>query len=233
MPGQEEITAYHRSVTAEVKRALGVPTTIRSLDRRDWHHARPGTTLECELLPVDKKYCEIALRGREGRYHRVFVYPLNEEPTSFVGTFWVSWHESWCKQNPEEFALLNAGWTLFEGLSGNQDKNQVLRADWDQLPHKGSKHAGHPHWHFDHWLFISAEPAKVEVRPGLVEVATDTAFSTAKQASVGFIHLAMGAWNGDVGHPQCWQRTYQDDCQQLCDWCVKTLTYLKDQVGGC
>jgi hypothetical protein len=172
------------------------------------------------------------MRREGGQIHRVSVFPVSTPSSSYLGTFWISWHETWLKQNSTDYVLLNAGWTLFEGLPGDQDKVQVLRVDWDQLPHGGSKRAGHPHWHFDHELFISAKPDKVEVAPGLVEVTTDTAFAMARQASMGFIHLAMGAWNKGKDHPKCWQRTYQEDCQQLRDWCVKTLRYLKEQVGG-
>jgi hypothetical protein len=125
---------------------------------------------------------------------------------------------------------LSAGWTLFEGPPGNQDKDQVLRVDWDQLPRRGSKRAGQPHWHFDHELFIATEPDRAEVGPGLVEVNTAGASVTTKLGSIGSIHLAMGAWNTNAGHPECWQRSCNDDCRDLRDWCVKTLKYLKDQV---
>jgi hypothetical protein len=77
-------------------------------------------------------------------------------------------------------------------------------------------------------LFIPAESDT----PGLVKVSTDDTFAMAGGDSIGFVHLAMGVWNKGVDHPECRQRTYQDDCQQLRDWCVKTLKYLKEQVGG-
>lgn len=234
MPGRGEIGPYHNNVASDVKKILGELVTFRTSDDKDWHKIRDGCGVEFELAPSDLVKSEIAERKRreDGVTHRIYVFPLCSRSTSCVGTFWVSWYESWLKQNSNNFILLNAGWTMFEGLPGNQDKTQVLRVDWDQLPHRGSKCAGHPHWHFDHELFLTTEPDKVEVAPGLVEISKDDPFDMKRWTSVGFIHLAMGAWNKNTDHPECWQRTYEDDCQQLHDWCVKTLRYLKQQVAG-
>jgi len=230
MPGRGTIGAYHNDVASDMRRVLDARMTFHPTDQAEWYKVRDGCEVEFELVPVDTVKSEVARRMRreDGQIHRVSVFPLST-PSSFrLCTFWVSWHETWLKQDSTNYVLLNAGWTLFEGLRGNPDKAQVLRVDWDQLPHKGSQNAGHPHWHFDHELFIPAEPDT----PGLVEVSTDDAFAMARGASVGFVHLAMGAWNKGMDHPECWQRTYEDDCQQLRDWCTKTLRYLKEQVGG-
>jgi len=230
MPGRGEIEPYHNGVACEVRTVIDARVTFYTPDQVEWYKVRDGCEVEFELVPVDTVKSEVARRMRreDGQIHRVSVFPLST-PSSFrLCTFWVSWHETWLKQDSTNYVLLNAGWTLFEGLRGNPDKTQVLRVDWDQLPHKGSQNAGHPHWHFDHELFIPAEPDT----PGLVEVSTDDAFAMARGTSVGFVHLAMGAWNKGMDHPECWQRTYEDDCQQLRDWCTKTLRYLKEQVGG-
>lgn len=234
MPGKGTIGAYHNDVASDVRRVIDARMTFHPTDQAESYKVPEGGEVQFELVPVNSVESETAKRMRreDSKIKKVFVFPLCTPSSSCLGTFWVSWHEAWLKQNSKSFVLLNAGWTLFEGLPGNQDKTQVLRVDWDQLPRKGSKHAGHPHWHFDHELFIPSEPDKIKIAPGLVEVTTDTAFGMAKQASLGFIHLAMGAWNKDMDHPECWQRTYENDCQQLRDWCVKTLKYLKEQVGG-
>ncbi len=234
LPGIGQIDSYHNNVASAVKKILGEPVTFYPSNDEEWYKVHDGCGVEFDLVPVDPIKAESATRMRHegGQVHRVSVFPLSTPSSSYLGTFWVSWHETWLKQNSTNYVLLNAGWTLFEGLPGNQDKNQVLRVDWDQLPHKGSPRAGHPHWHFDDKLFIFAQPDKTEVASGLVEVNTPAASAMAKPLSVGFIHLAMGAWNEGEDHPKCWQRTYEDDCRQLRDWCVKTLMYLKEQVGG-
>lgn len=233
MPKRGDIGPYHNKIVADVKEILGERVTFHAPSGEKWYSARDGCGIEFDLISLDPVTSEPAMRTRreDSATHKVDVFPLSTPSSCYLGTFWVSWHESWLKQNSRDFDLVNAGWTLFEGPRGNLYKVQVLRVDWDQLPH-ARPYAGHPHWHFDHELFISGEPDKVAVPPGLVEVTTESAFTMAKQASVGFIHLAMGAWNERMDHPECWQRTYKHDCQQLRDWCIKTLRYLKDQVGG-
>jgi len=234
MPGRGQIAPYHNDVVAEINRILGETVTFFPPNSERWDMARYGSQVTFELVYQDTVISEHAMRMRreDSVSHRVSVFPLRTRYSPYAGTFWVSWHEAWQKKESTDFVLLSTGWTLFEGLAGNQDKIQVLRLDWDQRPHAGSYNAGHPHWHFDHELFISAEPDNIEVAPGLVQIATDTGTGMSRQASIGFVHLAMGAWNSDMDHPDCWQRTYEDDCRNLRDWCVKTLIYLKEQVGG-
>jgi len=223
MPGRGEIEPYHNGVASDVRTVIDARVTFRTPNKGEWYKVRDGCEVEFELLPVDTVKSEVARRMRR----RVFVFPLSKQSSFRLPLFWVSWHETWLKQDSTNYVLLNAGWTLFKGLRG-MDKTQVLRVDWDQLPHKGSQKAGHPHWHFDHELFIPTKPDT----PGLVEISTDDAFAMARGTSVGFVHLAMGAWNKEVDHPECWQRTYENDCRQLRDWCIKTLMYLKEQVGS-
>ena len=238
MPGRGEIETYHNEVASDIKPILGKFVTFYPPDDAPegtkWYKCHADSGVEFDLVPVDPTESEPATRMRRegGPIHRVSVFPLFGPSSPYLGMFWASWHENWWKQNTTNFVLVSAGWTLFEGLPGNQDKNQVLRADWDQLTDKRSKRAGHPHWHFDHELFISDEPDKIEVAPGLYQVATEGTTTMNKAISVGVIHLAMGAWDKDAVHPQCWQRDYEDNCQLLRDWCVKTLRYLKEQVGG-
>ncbi len=232
MPGRAEIGPYHNRVASDVRKILGEQVTFHASD--EWQRVRDGSRLEFELVPADPRKSSTAMRLRreDSKIHRVSVFPLSAPSSLRLGIFWVSWHEMWLKRNSANYILLNAGWTLFEGPLGDRDKKQVLRLDWDQLPDRGSPRAGHPHWHFDHELFLSAEPDRVEVEPGLVKVGTAGASAVTKAVSVGFIHLAMGAWNEGADHPQCWQRGYKEDCGQLRDWCRKTLTYLKEQVDG-
>jgi len=237
MLGSGEIRTYHNNVASDVRGILGKDVTFRALGTENWHKVPEGQEIAFELIPIDQRERETAFRGRgeDAMTQRVFVLPLCTRSHICAGIFWVSWHETWQKEKKKgsrKFILLNSGWTLFEGQPGDPRKGQILRVDWDQLPHKGSPQAGHPHWHFDDDVFISAEPPRVDLAPGLVRTGTDTAPGMPRKASMGFIHLAMGAWNKGMDHPGCWQRTYKGDCQQLRDWCWKTLKYLKEQVGG-
>jgi hypothetical protein len=232
MPGRGNITAYHNRLAADVRRRLGARVTFYPLDDTRWYKARDGSAVDFDLVPVDPLTSEVALRMRreDGSTRRVSVFPLTSNSSWCLGTFWGSWHETWRKQGIQTFILLNAGWTVFEGLPGTIDKTQVLRVEWDQLPHKGSRQAGQPHWHFDHEVFLSWGREKTEVAPGLVEVNGEQDASVSKITSIGSIHLAMGAWNKERDHPECWQRTYENDCEELRDWSAKTLMYMKEQV---
>ena len=232
MPGWGTIGTYHNNVASDVRAVLG--RRVQFYSDVSGRGIRQGAEVGFELMYENVVESERALRVRreDGRPHRVWVFRLCTQSSLRVGTFWVSWHETWRKENPTNFVLLSAGWTVFEGLPGSKEKVQVLRVDWDQLPHRGGKEAGHPHWHFDHEVFISAELAGVAVAPDLVEIPSDAESRMRRRTSVGSIHLAMGAWNGGMDHPQCWQRTYGCDCEQLRDWCVKTLRYLKEQIGS-
>lgn len=237
MLGSGEIGTYHNGVASDVRKVLGKDVTICALGEENWHKVPEGHKVEFELIPKNHLERETAMRGQgeDAAFQRVLVLPLCTRSSTCAGIFWVSWHETWQKENKKgskSFILLNSGWTLFEGLPGDPRKVQVLRVDWDQLPHKGSLRAGHPHWHFDDYLFLSGEPATVEIAPGLVRTGTDTAPEIPRKESMGFIHLAMGTWNEGEDHPKCWQRNYQEDCKQLRDWCIKTLKYLKEQVSG-
>ncbi len=234
MFGRGEIDAYHNDVISDVWEVLGKRVIFFPPGERKWHRVPADSQVGFELIAEDPLERETAERGRgeDTANQKVFVLPLCARSSACGGAFWVSWHETWRKKGSERFILLNSGWTLFEGQPGDPRKYQVLRADWDQLPHMGSLQAGHPHWHFDDELFISAGLATVEVAPGLFQTTTGTAPEMPKRTSMGFIHLAMGAWNRGMDHPGCWQRTYEDDCQQLRDWCKKTLKYLKEQVAG-
>jgi hypothetical protein len=233
MPGIGEIGPYHNNVASDVHRILDVRVTFFSPTQQKLNKIREGSQVLFDLVPQNPAKYEPATRMlREDRKtHKVFVFPLCTYSNSSENRFWISWHEAWLKQNSINFVLLNAGWTLFEGLPGDQEKNQVLRVDWDQLPHRGSERAGHPHWHFDHELFISDKPDRIEIAPDLVQVPSEEPFVMRRETSLGFIHLAMGAWYENKEHPECWQRTYNDDCRQLRNWCTKTLRYLKEQIG--
>ena len=221
----------HNKIAADLGPIFSRQLAFLPANTGEWHKARTGTELQFALVPAKGEIDESALRMMGGS-RRVSVFPLNLEATSRLGVFWASWHETWRKESQKTFLLLSAGWTVFVGPEGSRDKVQVLRAEWDQLPHKGSKEAGHPHWHFDHEVFLSVTGEMSEVAPALVEVTRDRAGVQAAATTISYIHLAMGAWNGREANPECWQRTYEGECGQLRDWCIKTLRYLKGQLDG-
>lgn len=234
MPGRGKIAACHNNVAKDLSGILDVPAEFRPRPT-NWSKVKVGTVIGFDLVPCEPTHNDIALRMAG----RVSVFPLTRDLAADVAMFWVSWDELWQKREGPAYHLLGAGWTLFKGFWGVPQKTQVLRAEWDQLPDKGSKNAGQPHWHVDQPLY-GRKAGEREIRPGLVEAPVETLArgwgqdeAGAESEAFGYVHLAMGAWDGSKEHPICWQRSYEQDCGKLEDWCVKTLKYLRDQMKQC
>lgn len=232
MPASSQIGPYHNYTASAMGKILNTSIKIGS-ETIEWTKVKRGSKIRFELFPNEGIKPVIALiqSHEDSSIHRVHVFPLNVIPKKCVGTFWVSWHELWSKEDDKNYNLLDAGWTLFEGVPENENITPILRVDWDQFPRKGSEHAGHPHWHVERDISMSNEQAKIKQGSDLIEVSMNGAY-TNRPISLGFIHLAMGAWNAKQEHPKCWQRNYEDDCKQLSDWCIKTLKYLNEQICG-
>lgn len=231
MPGKGKIAACHNNVATELSGILDVAAEFRPWPT-NWSKVKIGTEIGFDLVPCQPADNDTTLRTTR----RVSVFPLTREPAGDVDMFWVSWDELWQKREGPAYHLLGAGWTLFKGFWGVPQKTQVLRAEWDQLPDKGSKDAGQPHWHVDQPLY-GRKAGEREIRPGLVEAPVEMLArgwgqdeAEAASESLKRFHLAMGTWDDSKDHPGCWQRSYEQDCRKLEDWCVKTLKYLKDQV---
>lgn len=230
MPGFGAINAYHNKVAEAIGQVLRVRVKIlETPGQGTWKNCREGTEISFNLEWFDIVRSETARRIRGGR-PTVPVFPLNNDLRESSG-FWVSWHETWKKHSATDFALLTAGWTLFKGEAGIIEKDQILRVDWDQLKHRRSPQAGHPHWHFDHEIFSQVNELREEDEFIDLENAMATLDSEPGSNSMGFIHLAMGAWDSKKNNPECWQRTYEDQCKNLKDWCIKTLEYLQGQIN--
>lgn len=232
MPGKGDIQAYHNRLAREVSQVLKVAANFRPCPA-SWSKVQMGTEIRFELVAREFAANETAMRTAQ----RVSVFPLTRAPALDMATFWVSWDELWEKREGPEYHLLGAGWTLFKGFWGVSQKTQVLRAEWDQLPDRGSKDAGQPHWHVDQPLY-GPKAGEREIRPGLVEAPVETLArgwgqDESESESLNRFHLAMGTWDGSKGHPGCWQRSYEQDCRKLEDWCVKTLKYLRDEIKQC
>lgn len=234
MPGSGKIGSYHNRVAEKMKEIFNERVRFYSPEVQRWEDVCEGSHVNFDLCYYDQIRADTALRRcrENSRSNWVCVFPLCSSSNSYSSRFWISWHETWLKENSSNYILLNSGWTLFSGLQGNQEKNQILRVEWDQLPYQGNERAGHPHWHFDHELSIPIQLERIKVVSDDLTEIIETPYEEDPLVSVGFIHLAMGAWNASEEHPKCWQRNYGNDCRQLQDWCIKTLKYLKEQVAG-
>ncbi len=236
MPGEGQICALHEEMAKGMKEAFCSAVVIRP-NPQNWRKTLPPREINFEL---DSKSLVDAVRARRNRggqfgVHRVTVFPLLTGFSPDIEQYWVSWHEGWRKNDDKTYILLTASWTLFRGYLAEEEKRQILRADWDQLPDCGSGDAGQPHWHFDQPVFAYAvetgaqSGALLEFDAGHGGIHAVSAVSKSVSGRIGSVHLAMGAWDRTKDCPGCWQRSYSDDCGELLDWCMMTLQYLQGQ----
>jgi len=162
----------------------------------------------------------------------VSLHPLNPDNPS---GYWISWYEQWRRVDKSGFDLLTASWTVCRGITAQDEKAQLVRADWDQLStNTGSRNAGQPHWHFDQPVAVSAAMPPTTSTLTLLEVQPPHAgfpvniFPRSREMNVNRVHLAMGAWDASMPHPRCWQREAQT-WRDISTWAIRTLEYLQDQ----
>jgi hypothetical protein len=231
--GPGEIKQLHTAMVKESNRLLETKVCVNP-SRRDWESLRPSKEITFELFPANFVDGETARRGRLGR--PVTVLPLFRPGTDAAPSYWVSWYEKWQKLTQPGFTLLTASWTVYRGIR-TQDKAQLVRADWDQLSNMPPNcAAGQPHWHLDQPVIVSNDKSNDAPSSALREMqplrvgAPAMVSLDAEGITVNHIHLAMGAWNPDSPHPQCWQRGARN-WTEVRDWAIRTLEYLQGQFG--
>jgi len=225
-----KINLLHRTLEDAIRRVLKfakLKITQPHADG-DWSKASVGSQVVFELLYAGTHEEHTADRDRGGRCS-VFALHPNYAGDALSSRYWVSWFEDWrVKEAKKEWALCTAGWSVFVGPP-NQQKQQLIRAEWDQLPIAGSPHTGQPHWHVDRFPRLDTaayDSAAVAVPNEPSLVLANAADGTSELAG---LHLAMGTWNEGLDHPQCWQRSVRipDDAVA---WAVRTLKYLQSEL---
>ena len=250
MPIHQDIGELHRKLSIKASGVLDQQVAIRPVPShmKYWERLRAGSKLPFELLPHHKGTpWETALRARGGRQPsgRVNVFSLcgvtSADGVDTRAQAWVAWYERWTVVARREFELLTAGWTVFWGLPGEENKIQVLRADWDQIKYTGefAESIGQPHWHVDqpvvadgggirYWSGPSPNiPGELPPRVIHDEAVAPTDASAVRAPEIRGLHLAMATWER-AEHPLCWQRAYEGQCEDLFDWASKTLLYVRD-----
>lgn len=227
-----EITRLHQSLAGKIKQVLHfAKLEIAQPPQRNgnWNNASVGAEIAFELLYVNTYQEQTAQRDRGGGCSVFALHPGYAE--DLLGSrYWVTWHEKWqVGATRRNLDLCTAAWTVFAGPQG-QEKQQVIRAEWDQLPRAGRRSSGQPHWHVDRFPQIQLAPfastaASTTSVTGLM--FADTSSST---PALSDLHLAMGAWHATESHPACWQRSAgrPDD---LVQWGLRTLEYLKSELS--
>jgi len=250
MPSLPDIRGLQRKLNGEASSVLSQRVAIRpqSPDMKEWGRLSVGSTLPFELAPAKGTPWETALRARGGRgpSGRAYVFSLfgatSADGVDTRAQAWVAWYERWTVVARGKFELLTAGWTVFWGLPGEENKIQVLRADWDQVKHTGefAESIGQPHWHVDQPVVADGDGIRFssgpspnisgELPPQAIhdEAVAPAVASAVRAPAISGLHLAMATWER-AEHPLCWQRGYRGQCEDLLDWAIKTLLYVRGQ----
>jgi hypothetical protein len=201
MPSTSDIIALHERLADEFKSAdlLGQWTRIRDVNEPNWQQKKFQGEVGFELYPIGAPEY-----GLTDFNQRVAVFPLADQanggalqeivPLAALPMAWVSWFEHWKKLPTEAFTLVTAKWVLFWGEQGNDEKIQVVRAEWDQTTflENSNSPAAQPHWHVDRDLelaeLVAETSALEEIGGGMVS----------RRVTIQDVHLAMGGWSNAV-----------------------------------
>lgn len=150
-----------------------------------------------------------------------------------------------------KFMLSTVQWILFWGPPEGEIV-QIARAEWDNARHirekmkehglfessrrhlaEDSDSAGQPHWHVDRVLELGDVDSFREHRGTELQELAHSVFA-GRYLELQRVHLAMGGWRNELDcrtdHPAKWQAKYTEDVDDLVDWNISTLCYIKNQV---
>lgn len=176
---------------------------------------------------VDPTIREVARRERGGT---VNVLPI-------IGTtnLWVSWYERWHVHARGKFVLLAVSLTLWVGPQLSQQKDQLLRAEWDHHS-TAAISSGQPHWQIDHPVGINYG---VETSSTILGGLESSAVTRLEEVSdrpivwqdISAYHLGMrGDWISTDASKRGWKSRWQNDGKELHQWLKLCLGYLVDQA---
>jgi len=166
---------------------------------------------------------------------------------------WAGWYEEWDTKDGKNLEFVGASMSFFWGVGGYQQKQLVLRAEWDKVVKRGGN-AAQPHWHIDTTLMVefgakrergalerSELPAEEPERtpPELEELAPEPGEPALEEiggrvlqdVDVSKLHLAMGGWRNSPSYPDRWQCKVDGE-DALVEWADCTLEYTIDQFQG-
>lgn len=233
MPSKGVIEIFHEKLGGEIHSIISADIKmIPSI--KEWHKVPKMGVVPWRAFAVGSTPVESALRENGDRVHVFSVSEVADQSDLSVRG-WVSWFEKWSKTGRDQYDLISAGWTAFWGPPYDEySKIPVLRAEWDQDLEGENKDMGQPHWHVDRAIPVSSESgmtAELAISAGEIAptITGEFAGDNPTVLRMGRVHLAMATWEPE-SHPQCWQRKYSGECDELLDWATKTLHYLKSQL---
>lgn len=164
------------------------------------------------------------------------------------------------KGKQPHFMLGTIQWILFWGRPDDDRKVQIVRAEWDNAAHVGQKKkeyeiakakgtkdadddddslAGQPHWHVDRVLELGDVDAFLEHRGTDLQELAHSSYA-GQYLKLQRVHLAMGGWKNPAAagggaavaqnHAAKWQIKYTEERDDLIDWNLATLRYIKSQI---
>lgn len=179
-------------------------------------------------------------RRNRGGESEVTHLPISPHPRWPNNCWWVSWQDKWTTKPSRQIELREASLTFFWGTERDPDKDQILRAEWEEPPMHGQEHAAQPHWHIDPGKAGGSARADltaemlVTSRQNLADAPLEDLSSPiiSRQLNTANLHLAMGGWElADIAD-NCWQKRVANDLNKLATWADKTLEYTIRQLRG-
>ncbi len=243
MPVAREIKYLHRRITKRIRNILGHRIQIIPAGKlTNWERAASHTIIRFYIVVTDDiGKQDFVLRDRGGRCPVFMVKQFTDQNRGV----WAGWNEEWVSESGGEFGLIAASWTFFWGIEGQEQKAQILRAEWDQIERRGGI-APQPHWHVDSELTIpllinrittydiDETPVELEELPvqsdqnGLEEIVT---IGGLQDIDISGMHLGMSGWQNAKEHPACWQSQIGNEWNELVIWAERVLYSIIEQFG--
>jgi len=241
MPAAREIKYLHRRIAKRIRNILGHRIQIIPAGRlTNWERAASHTIIRFYIVVTDDiGKQDFVLRDRGGRCPVFIVKQFTDQNRGV----WAGWNEEWVSESGAEFGLIGASWTFFWGIEGQEQKAQILRAEWDQIERRGGI-APQPHWHVDSELVtplpikyvatydIGETPVELEELPvqidqnGLEEIVT---IEGLQGIDISGMHLGMSGWQNAEKHPACWQSQIGNEWDELVIWAERVLYSIIEQ----
>jgi hypothetical protein len=157
------------------------------------------------------------------------VYKLADVPSS-NSAVWFGWHEEWEKESNKVFDLIGVSMSFYWGFRTDPVKNQILRAEWDQVRHRGGR-AGQPHWQIDAEIMAGFTPLVSNLDNDQADASPEVESTQAELDELPAEPAAreleeIGGWRNPGSYPARWQCSLDDNGESLLtEWADSTLEY--------
>ncbi len=230
-----QIKKFHEEIVQYICDEIGWKLKID--EDFGWEEVRIGKRIEFGLSPKDNGIFYTYPKRNRGNDRCAFMFKTGD---ILEHTLMSSWSEEWRKSAKKEFTLESASWSFFWGLI-NEDKKQIIRAEWHNMNSTNFQHAL-PHWHIDIDVVIKREQNNKgkdvnNQNTGLSELKTmihkrkkSREIIKKDFLKLQKIHFGMGAWTNSTEYPNCWIVT-DTELNNVIQWAIQTLRLVKHEFG--